>query len=556
MRHFLAFIAMILFGGSIGLTTKLAVAQQEITTGTEENDFEAVKPEAREVNQEAKLSSETVVDAVKLKSTISDIYEKKINKIIGRYVPAGEYFIDIKADLAKKAVSALPYSPAAITTGSLKALSAAQLLSHTTSVETTIFLSQRFNAKAQERLKSIIESKLLLTKDRGDQFSFKPLGIPFDRATSEVERDLARTEADLRQKETDLKQQQVLNSETQKQLEEANAQLKDLGLTEGSSVLEKAGIPVAVAVASLLGLFALAFAFIRAGSKVGGSVSGVARSLEMISGSLESSEEGSGATEVAQADDILAIGGDVQGSGISLETAYDQGMNLHKRLLEALTPETEQVVLNHVNSLLCDSATVGKAVCSLEILGSDKANELYAKLSGEDQQEILRFMRSGSYDRPKAELLLEAGEELKSKMMAGAFRKVSADTSAQVSEKLLQLSDEDLVEVASLLHSETLPRLFVYLEPFKIANILNGIKVIDESKFAESLSCIPQLPNATTDKNLDDELIPVLDQQIDKNKNDTQRAYLTFYQDIIESSDESLAEQIMTGLSASQVGEL
>ena len=86
-----------------------------------------------------------------------------------------------------------------------------------------------------------------------------------------------------------------------------------------------------------------------------------------------------------------------------------------------------------------------KGRVSLELLGRETATQLFKRLGIEAQETLLKFLHAGVYERSKMELMLEAGEELKTRMLAESFDQVRTGASEKIGERLLQLSDDDLM---------------------------------------------------------------------------------------------------------------
>ena len=147
------------------------------------------------------------------------------------------------------------------------------------------------------------------------------------------------------------------------------------------------------------------------------------------------------------------------------------------------------------------------------------------------------------------ELMLEAGEELKTKMLAESFDKARTGASEKIGERLLQLSEEDLMSVARDLDPNVLPRLFLYLDPPKIAHLLGNLKRTDFAKFEQTVTVISKMPDAAPLEQYDEDILVALDASIDQTKADAQRPFLKVYQDIVEASDDDIGETIMKELS-------
>jgi hypothetical protein len=305
----------------------------------------------------------------------------------------------------------------------------------------------------------------------------------------------------------------------------------------------------AVGLAALLGLFALAYGFINAGKNLGGSVSGIASALEMISGTMENSatDEQTSLPALQEAADLSQSNGG--GSPISMEAANKRIVEIHEKIIVSLSQAGEQAIIRKVSKLLSNERTVAKGVLTLEILDKEKANELFQRLGNLDQSRVMQFMENGSFDRPKAEVMLEAAEELNTALLSAGFRSNNADVSEEVSQLLLKFDDDDLINITQELHQDTIPRLFVYLTPEQIGRVLKGVQN-DENKFMTSISAVPMIPQVVNNRDLDKELLPVLEKQISTIDEDSQRSYLSLYKEIVETLDDEVNEHVINGMGA------
>lgn len=159
------------------------------------------------------------------------------------------------------------------------------------------------------------------------------------------------------------------------------------------------------------------------------------------------------------------------------------------------------------------------------------------------------FLRGGMQATNKIELMLDAAEELKTKLLMEGFESVRGKPSERISQKLIQISDDELVQVALEMDSDSLPRLFLYLDPQKISAIFNAMKRLNPERFTGALNSLPKLPEASATEAFDDNIIVALDSIIEKMKGDTQRPFLKVYQDIVESTDSEVSEELVRELS-------
>ena len=238
------------------------------------------------------------------------------------------------------------------------------------------------------------------------------------------------------------------------------------------------------------------------------------------------------------------------GPQASLEQVQARILTIQNDLVQSLNPTTEGIIVAHVGRLVESGDTRAKAVLTLELLGKDKANEIFQLLDSESQSIVREFMRSGAYTKPKTEIMLEAAEELKTKLLMEVFGDVRGKISAQVASRILKLRADDLALVASRLSQETLPRLFLYLDPKRLAEVLSALKARDAYQYASALKALPKVPGTERLTELDKELISTLDEQIAAAHDDSQKAYLGWYKAIADSVDDDVADELRENLAA------
>jgi Mg/Co/Ni transporter MgtE len=213
-----------------------------------------------------------------------------------------------------------------------------------------------------------------------------------------------------------------------------------------------------------------------------------------------------------------------------------------------MSPSVEAIIVSHVLVQLKNPETVAQGVLTLELLGKDKANDIFMLLDKESQTAVREFIRQGVYKRSKLHMLLDAAEELKTKMLLDVFGEVRGKINGRVASQILKLSLDDLVVVTRSLKSDVLPRFFLYLDPNKLAEVLSVLKGKDEARYVESLRALPQVPQFENQLQMDRDILLILDKQVSIIENDGHRSYLKWYKSIAESSDDDVADQMRSEL--------
>ncbi len=481
---------------------------------------------------------------------LSRTFEEKAREILERYLPQKEF--QIIADVAHngRPIPRAPYEPKTLTPGASLNLTPDELAPYIKSVVIEVALANRLGS-AKRRIEELLNRNLKLQKNRGDRVTFSSLGI-------ELETD------DWRKEKVDLKRElEILKSENTRLNQEMGQ--KGRGDQGGSKPAGDPGslsnqawfLPAIVAGACfilLIGLLGIGRGFLSAGRNMGEAITNVAGSLERLGGALGASLSGGstgGSTE------LKLMGGDLGGNGgvkgglasLPMEAIHTHLLKLRNELLENLTEGAQSVILKHISKLLSFPETTPKAIVTLELLGADTATEMFKRLSIRSQEAIMVFLRQGINAGNKIEMMLDAAEDLKTKLLVEGFESVRGKPSERISQKLIQISDEELVQVALEMDAQSLPRLFLYLEPQKISAIFNAMKRLNPERYNAALPVLPKLPEASANETFDDNIVVALDSIIEKMKGDAQRPFLKVYQDIVESTESEVSEALVRELS-------
>lgn len=528
-------------------------------------------------------------------ASIAKSLENMAKSLIERHLRPEEFQVLVSVQANPQSALDLPYVPTGLDGRPYQDLSPEELSPYIKRVEVEILLADRYTTPTQEKLKAILQRKLALDPSRGDQITFSALGIEIETPQSELIQALTKAQAETREiqqqisnlaKERDDSQRELSVVKTaletlrqgsnQKLAELIDSSRKDLreslkerqkveappkvekqpevSFIEKNLTLLSVGVLIlaALILAALTSRFAMK-ALARSVSAIGEAVVGFGENVSEAVSSIASVKSSApsdrrsdeGATTRAQIEKDMA-----PSPKASLEEIQARLNALHKDLLDSLNARTEPIVLAHLGRLLENPDTVGQAVLILELLGKEKANEMYELLDPESHSLIKNFLQTGSYGRPKTELMLEVGEQLKTKLLMEVFSGVRGQISTAVASRVIKLRAKDLAMVASMLSPAVLPRLFLYLDPKRLAQVLNILKTADKTKYALSLKAIAQVPEVEKLTDLDQELTQVLDQQIAISKDDSQRPYFNWYKAIAEASDDDLADELCSQLAS------
>ncbi len=481
---------------------------------------------------------------------LSRTYEEKAREILERYLPQKEFQVIANVTHNGRPIPRAPYEPKTLTPGSSLNLTPDELAPYVSRIVIEIALANRLNS-AKRRIEELLNRGLKLQKPRGDTVTYSPLGI-------ELETD------DWKKEKLDLKREmEVIKSENTRLNQEMGQKGrgdKGGGAPAGDSDPGKLSnqpwfLPALVGGACfilLIGLLGIGRGFFSAGKNLGEAVTNVAGALERLGGSLAAGLTGGSAA----AQEMKLMGGEgfggSNGKGLAnlpMEAIHAHLLKLRNELLDNMTEGAQSVILKHISKLLSFPETTPKAIVTLELLGRETATEMFKRLSIRSQEAIMVFLRGGMGAGNKIEMMLDAAEDLKTKLLMEGFESVRGKPSERISQKLIQISDDELVQVALEMDGESLPRLFLYLDPQKISAIFNAMKRLNPDRFQGALTSLPKLPEASATEAFDDNIVVALDSIIAKMKGDMQRPFLKVYQDIVELTDSEVSEQLVRELS-------
>ncbi len=514
-----------------------AFAERTRSTKTTGGDplSETARAEKLRATAEAEKRPVATVDT---KAVLTQAFEQRARELLERYIPVREFQVSVQVTATNKAMPLTPYDPSGI----ILSRSTEELSAYVQRVDIEILLTSRL-ASTKNRLQQLLFKELELNQRRGDRVKFGDLGIEIDNDSWRQEKN------DLKNNMDRLKAE---NDRLARELARSNQQEGFLGKWTLWAVI---GVIIAVFGTILIALFLAGRSLSNAGKTMAGAVAGIASAVESAAGAVGAGPSNAPAapgSSILEGKLITDGGGKSGGSGLAslpMESLQAHFGKLRVELLESVNENTESVILRQLTNLLSNPATVGRAVVTLELLGRDMATEMFKRLGINSQEAILKFMREGSYDKPKVEMMLEAGEELKTKLLVDSLDMARGRPSEKVAEKVLQLTDEDLVNVSNELTADLMPRFFLYLDATKIAMLLSSLKANTPKNYQKVLTLLSKMPDAEKTNNQDAELGRGIDNILNRTKSDAQRPFLKVYKEIIEAAEDDLSEDIVRELS-------
>ncbi len=485
--------------------------------------------------------------------TLSKAYETRVRETLERHVPAKEFSVIVTATPNGKKLPSAPYVPKGSAAGAFSSLPIEELDLYVRSVKVEVLLSRRLSA-SRRKIEEMITRSLKLRANRGDKVAFSPLGIDLPSDEWERERGNLRQELNLAKAEAER-----LNRELQAAVLAKNAATagKADGENKPRDLASEAPSNLLYYIVSGLGVLALLVMlwFARSLSKAGDSLSdaiatiGEAMAAANAVTQISTGDQNKSTTTLESKTTIENKGGGGGMAGLPMESLYAHLSKLREQVMDGYDAGAESTVVRHLTGLLKNPATAGRGVALMEFFGRDIARTLWGRIGLEAQESIKRFQQEGVYDRSKVEMMMEAAEDIRTKLLMQSFEKTGGRPSDKVAEGIAQLSEEDLVVLISEIKLDLMPRLFLYFKPEKIAYFLERLKRNSNDKFMAAVRLLPKMPEMTKVGEMDAEIAEALKNVINRSIADTERPFLKVYKEIVESASNDLREDIVKTLS-------
>ena len=503
----------------------------------------------------AKIDS--VETSVNREQTIGRLLEEHVRQVLRRYVTDSEFNATVRVETATKALGKIPYLPPAQSAAALNALPPERLVAATNKVSVQVALAKRYKAKTRIKLAQILSMSLGLRKNGSDAITFEDLDLELPTQRSDIEINLMRIEADLRQERT--KAEQIRKERDDLKLEvvavktgaEKQSRLAQLGqaktvpatttntTSDVMTRLKDFGVPGIFALIGLFFAIVLARSFGGIGRGIGDAATAVSRAIEASAGGAAVSSP----TVDVRPDAVRnRDAGAVASLPPPLESLQRTVKELHEDLSQRLNIETQPFVVQYLSQQFAGFESIDKGVAAMELFGRDHANSLFEKLNPAAQVVVLDFIRQGHYSRPKLELMVEAGEELNTRLLGQAVMQTVSQIDQDIAAKIMGLQIEDLGMLALTLTERLAARLFGSLAPGHIAAVLTEVHRTADNELARITDLILKIPETGPDKALDNELLAALTATVAVKSVDIHKPYLKFYGEIMAAADDQVSE--------------
>lgn|GEM_PF-2958403 len=514
-----------------------------------------------------------VAPVVDVKRTLTEVARRRASMVLSRYLPASDYFITVSAQGKSDSLGDMPYLPAAQTVDLLVNADTDELKGLYTELKVELRINKRIDPETRKTLATLVQEDLGIANET--DIVVKEMQLEVAKAADpEIQRMLAKTEADLRQAQAELKQLERERND----LKTANL-LKDAKKDEGekkepevpkdtaeaAKTNAQADVPIMKRLIEsmplLLSIFIGAVFMIISAKlfsssvrSIGTGVSSVAAALSGFGGNLNVKTEGEdgapdkGAENGANAKAVPPAISNGASQGMDGKSIQERLQILHDDLLAAMNDRTEGILLASLTEFLLRPETVAKAVATLELLGKDKANNIFARLGKHAQTTVLEFLQTGNYGRSKFEVMLESGEELKTKILGEGFGRLRGEVSLKMTERILKLSAADIFDVLVVLPDQLRPRFMFYLESDTLAAILAKLTEQKHPALEKIIDQISGIADVEKAVELDDGIAEQVDKWLAGRKDNIHSKYIPYYQRLLESLDGDLAEKTVESL--------
>ncbi len=280
---------------------------------------------------------------------------------------------------------------------------------------------------------------------------------------------------------------------------------------------------------------------------LGGAIESVSAALAQISGGkgeptngvfkLEA-ENGLGSTEKPQP----------AANNVSLEEGYKRLEILKAEILEMLSMRSDGPVVSFINQQLGSPGTIVKAMLALELVGDERGSKFFHMLDSA-KQDMIRDAVNYTLTRPKVELMIECGEEIKTRLLLEHTKKIKGEASDHVASLLSSLGEAELPAILEKLDDTLALRLMVHLKTETVVRSLNGLYTRNMERFTNLSQKMSNISQVFDQKELDGDLAKKLDTYTSTKKLQSAESFIPFYRKILSMLDEKPAEQLLSGLS-------
>ncbi len=433
----------------------------------------------------ASAQSEPAVSplANQIQDALAESLTKASTVALRRYFPESDFRIEAAVTIATMP-RRMPYLSDAAYLRMLEKMSVDAVAPLISSTSIRIYLSKRIGQNSADEIRQVLQRAL---KIKSLNVTFAPLTLEYNPADNEATQEILKLDARLLDAEReaaamtrerdDIKQEAI-----DFKVEVEKLTIKNRDLTEqveahkgsansNGNVLDMRSIVTGAGALSLALLISAAM-FIGARG-LASSHRLIADGLKSIGQSLMQSGSSSDAAESASISATALDGQATAGGELGIDNAHQRVVEMSLRLAPLVRGDAKVNIIQYLTKMLASPLTIESGVAALEILGIDRANELFWELGDRSQAAIRDFLANGRYSQSKVRALYAAGEALSTILTLRAASIDKGQRSESLTNKIVKLDVEDYVPISERLSAGMRSRFFSYLGPNIVAKIIN-----------------------------------------------------------------------------------
>lgn len=531
---------------------------------------------------------------------LSHALQDSVREFVGRFIPANNFQVIVRASADSKKLTSRPYVPGAFSAAFLKTKSLREQAFYASGIKITIWFIKEITDSTRSQIISLLEAESDLNRSRGDTIATEVLNISLselDSGTGNLTRKMETVQGDLEKvkaerdeakrsltslqlnfdqalKETALNKEMLRTRD--QQYSEVKRKLDDLEKNEsalkeeynklkeqwdqssirkifslfGSSLF----ISIAGLICALIFVMGLtrSFASVTAGMK---KVSeNISAALSAIANSLTMKPEADIASDDHEKEIDIEKSTEIAQSVPGIEELKIYSTSLREEVDKLWKEEFESDVVIYIDNLIRKYKKPSHAMIVFEIMGQEKSEKVFRRLSKQAKQSVNHFIRNAVYDKPKSVLMIEAGENLKTLLFAEYISKSDTNLSQEVTEAIVKLEFDFLIQMILELDEKLIPRFLLYLDPGKISDLMKYLSKHNQKRFRDVASALADIPEAQDDDSQDQDIKKKIDETLVMMQKDLHKPYYQFYKEVLEKTGDELSEDIMSDLARKNEG--
>lgn len=505
-----------------------------------------------------------------------ELLEKRSREILARYLPVDQFSLSVEVEVKSQVSMDLPYMPGG---GSIfpENINSPIYRDLIQKVSLEVLFVKSVDDNSRKQLVEVLKRGLKLDGGRGDMvkagdfvLNFAKPSDEFSRRLEDIERKLRLTEEDLRrsQRDSDIlarekaelnnklelaqKQQQEQKSEekpaeTKKEAEKPEGKPAEVGTTREPDLQ----FWVSKGLIAGLGLFTLVI-LLLVSRTLAAAIDAIGKGIGSLGASLQGIGGGGASKGSETKVEINQTGSGPQGAvsgaapAMDIEAARRRLAELQHELLEKVSDDTQPIILQFLTRTLRQETSVARGVAAMELLGAEMANTLYKKLGDEARAAVQKFLNGPGYGNNKYDIMLEAGENLKTNLLSEGLASGRFVRNVRVIEYLTRMDDRDIEELATMMDVECLARFLLYFESGRMALLLGAICQRNPALGQVLADIMLILPEAESQSDWDQKILEHFAAWEGKQKANTYGPYLKLYTDIVANLGEELTEGVLS----------